>query len=150
MLRTPSFDIVIQRSAKVVDRGQQLQFDVTLVPLSGADDVSLSIDATPRSNGAQPIRLPVRADDLHHYTASGTFPERGTWDLSFSVGLQNGHSESAQFPLRITDPNGFDPALAWLIGFSPLIALGGFAISEAARAHRMAGRRERYAANAGR
>jgi hypothetical protein len=44
----------------------------------------------------------------------------------------------------VTDPNGLPPPIAWLIGASPLIALLLFAVCEAARAHRLAGRRDRF------
>jgi hypothetical protein len=45
----------------------------------------------------------------------------------------------------VTDPNALPPAAAWLIGMSPLVALFAFALSEAARAQRLAGRRDRFA-----
>jgi hypothetical protein len=148
LLRTPSFDILVQRTERIVDRGQPLHLDVTVAPHADADDVSLAIDALERSPLAQTQRsVPVRAraDDLHHYTAVGVFPERGFWILRLTIGLQNGHSESAELPIRVTDPNALPPAAAWLIGMSPLVALFAFALSEAARAQRLAGRRDRFA-----
>jgi hypothetical protein len=147
LVRTPSFDIVIQRSVKIVDRGQPLQMDITVAPRANVDDVNLTVVAFERSPFGGPrrlVQLRTRADDLHHYTAVASFPARGVWILRFTVGLQNGQVESAEFPLPVTDPNGLAPPLAWLIGTSPLVALFGFALGEAARAHRLAGRRERF------
>jgi hypothetical protein len=131
---TPSFDVIVQRSSETVDRQQRLQLDVTIASHADADDVGLQIvafSAAPLDNRHFPIK--VQTDDLHHYTAVATFPDRGTWQLRFTVTQQSGSPEIGFLPVTVTDPDAMAPSLAWLIGFSPLAALGLFALSEAAR-----------------
>jgi len=135
LLVTPSFDLVVQRSSETVDRNQKLQLDITVAPHADAGDVSLQIEAfsgAPFDTRHFPVK--VQADDLHHYTAIATFPDRGRWDLRLAVVPQTGAPQTAFVTVTVTDPDAMAPRLAWLIGCSPLVALGLFALAEAARA----------------
>jgi hypothetical protein len=131
---TRSFDLVVQRSSATVDRDQSVQLDITAAPHADADDVALRIvasSATPFDRRHFPVK--TQADDLHHYTAIVSFPDRGKWNLLFTVTPQIGPSETGVLTIAVTDSNGMTPSLAWAIGFSPLFALALFGLAEAAR-----------------
>lgn len=135
LLVTPSFDLVVQRSSETVDRNQKLQLDITVAPHAEVGDVALQLEAFsagPYDDRHFPVR--VQSDDLHHYTAIATFPDRGSWRLRFTVVPQSGSPQTAFVSVTVTDPDAMAPQLAWLIGFSPLVALALFALAEAARA----------------